>query len=91
MRQLFLNTGTGLYHKKLMICLSLHKIGIILDHKVASDIPLRETNTTKQALSFLGPKIWTKISYSIKNVKTTASFIHRLKREILSKLSRKTI
>ena len=54
---------------------------------MASYIPLRTTNLAKQALYFLGPKIWTKISHNIKNVKTTASFTHAQNREILSKLS----
>ena len=52
------------------------------------DIRLRKTNTEQQALSFLGPKILTKISHSTKNVKTTVSFAYALKREILNKLCR---
>ena len=35
--------------------------------------------------------IWTKISHSIKNVKSTASFSHTLKKETLNKLCRQTI
>ena len=50
------------------------------------DIPLRKTNTGEQALSFLETKIWTTISHSTKNVKTTVSFPHTLKRENLRKL-----
>ena len=48
----------------------------------------QETSTNKgqQALSFLSSKIWTKISYSTKNVKTTAS--HVLKKEIVGKSCR---
>ena len=51
-------------------------------------IPLRKTNTGQQAISFLGPKMWTKISRSSKNVKTTASLTLTLKGETLRKLSR---
>ena len=50
------------------------------------DIPLQKTNTGQRALSFLGPKIWTKISHSTNNVKTRASFTSNLKREFLSSL-----
>ena len=46
------------------------------------DIFLRETKTGLQCLSFLGPKIWTKICHSTKNVKTTISFTNALKREM---------
>ena len=41
---------------------------------------LRKTNTRKQALSPLGPKIWTKIGHNYKIVKTTAS-LHMFLRE----------
>ena len=41
---------------------------------MALNIPLRKTNTRQQALSFHGPKIWTKIGHNMKNIKTTASF-----------------
>ena len=34
------------------------------------DIPLRKTSARQKSLSFLGPKIWSKINPSIKNVKT---------------------
>ena len=47
-------------------------------------IPLRKINTGQQVVSFLGPKIWTKVSQSTKNAKTAASFTHALKREILN-------
>ena len=50
------------------------------------DQPLRKRNTGQQALSFLGRKLWIKISHSTKNVKTMASFTHALKREILGNL-----
>ena len=51
--------------------------------QMALDVPLRETNTGQQALSFL--VIWTKISHSARIVTTTACFTHTLKREILNK------
>ena len=51
-------------------------------------MPPRKTNTWKQAV--FGPKIWTKISHSTKNVNAIASFKHTIKREILSKLCRQT-
>ena len=44
------------------------------------DIPLRKAITRQQAFSFLGPKIWTKISHSTENLKTMASFTYTLKR-----------
>ena len=70
-----------------MICLTLHAIGIKLDHKQHWIYP-QKTNTGQQVLYFSGPKIWTKISRSTKNVKTTASFNYVLKREILNQLCR---
>ena len=61
-----LNIRTGLYRTIIisMICLCpLHnryntKLQMVLD------TPLRKTNTGTLALSFLGPKTWTKIGYS---------------------------
>ena len=60
---------------------------LITISQMALDIA-QETSTNKgqQALSFLSSKIWTKISYSTKNVKTTAS--HVLKKEIVGKSCR---
>ena len=52
------------------------------------DKPLQKTNTKQQALSSLGPKIWTETIYSTKNEKTVASFTHAMKGQILSKLFR---
>ena len=46
------------------------------------DIPLRKTNTGQKSLSFLGPKIWSKIGPSIKNVRAS-SFMHAIKKNIL--------
>ena len=51
--------------------------------QMALDIPLRKTNTEQEALSLF----WTE-NYNIENVKTMASFIRAVKREILSKLFR---
>ena len=45
------------------------------------DIPLRETNTGQKSLSFLEPKIWSKIDPSIKNVRTSSSFMHAIKKK----------
>ena len=55
--------------------------------QTALDIP-QKTNTGQQVLYFSRRKIWTKISHSTKNVKTTASFNYVLKREILNQLCR---
>ena len=37
-------------------------------------------------MSLLGPKIWNKLSSNIKTAAITASFTHRLKKDILDKL-----
>ena len=54
--------------------------------QMALDIPLCRTNKGQKSMSFLGPKIWNKVSSNIKTAATTSSFTHRLKKEILSKL-----
>ena len=51
--------------------------------QMALDIPLRKTNSGQKSLSFLGPKIWSKIGPSIKNVRTSPSFMHSIKKNIL--------
>ena len=51
--------------------------------QMALDIPLRKTNTGQKSLSFLGPKIWSKIGPSIQNVRTSSSFMHAIKKNIL--------
>ena len=51
--------------------------------QVALDIPLRKTNTGQKSLSFLGPKIWFKIGPSIESVRTSSSFMHAVKKNIL--------
>ena len=45
-------------------------------------LPKKKQKTGQQALPFLGPKIWTKIRRSTKNVKTTASLTHIMESEI---------
>ena len=49
------------------------------------DMPFRKTNTGQQTLSFLRPKIWTKISHITKKVEKTASLTGVLKIEVLNK------
>ena len=51
--------------------------------QMALDIPLQKTNTGQKSLSFLGPKIWSKIDPGIKNVRTSSSFIYAIKKNIL--------
>ena len=50
--------------------------------QMALDIPLQKTITGQKCLSFLGTKIWSKIGPSIKNVRTSSSFIHPIKKNI---------
>ena len=52
---------------------------------MALDIPLCRTNKGQKSMSFLGPKIWNKVSSNIKTAETKSSFKHCLKKEILSK------
>ena len=65
-----------------MKCLSLHSADIA-QNQMPLDKPLQKTNTGKKSLSFLEPKIWSKISHSIKNVRTLSSFMHAIKKNIL--------
>ena len=51
--------------------------------QMALDIPLRKANTGQKSLSFLGPKIWSKIRPSIKNVRASFYFMHAIKKNIL--------
>ena len=51
--------------------------------QMALDTPLRKKNTGEKSLSFLGLKIWSKIGLSIKNVRTSSSFMHAIKKNIL--------
>ena len=48
--------------------------------QMALDISLQKTNTGQKSLSFLGPKIWSKISPGIKNVRTLSCFMHAVKK-----------
>ena len=50
---------------------------------MALDMPLRKTNAGQKSLSFLGPKIWFQIDSSIKNIRTSCSFMHAIKKNIL--------
>ena len=50
---------------------------------MALDIPLWKTNTELKSLSFLEPKIWSKIGPSIKTVRTSPSFMHAIQENIL--------
>ena len=50
---------------------------------MALDIPLRKINTGQKSLSFLGLKIWFKISPSIQNARTSPSFMHAIKKNNL--------
>ena len=54
--------------------------------KMALDIALCRKIKGQKSMAFFGPKIWNKISSNIKTVATTSSFMHCLKKEILSKL-----
>ena len=59
--------------------------------QMALDIPLCRTNKGQKSMSFLGLKIWNKVSSNIKTAATTSSFMHCLKKEILSKLQESAI
>ena len=54
--------------------------------QIAVDIPTSRTNKGQRSMSFLGPKIWNKLSLTIKTATTTASVMHGLKKESLEKL-----
>ena len=56
--------------------------------QIALSILLRRINTGQKSLSFLGPKILSKIGPSIKNVKTLPSFMHAFEKNILHHLQR---
>ena len=51
--------------------------------QMALDIPLQKTNTEQKRLSFFGPKIWSEIDPSMKNVRTSSSFMYVIKKNIL--------
>ena len=62
---------------KLSICRSS------ITSQMALDVPLQKTNTQQKRLSFLGPKIWSEIDPSMKNVRTSSSFMYAIKKNIL--------
>ena len=53
--------------------------------QIAFVIPLQKTNTAEEAVFFLGLKIWTRISHSIKTIKITIvyddAFLHTYSEE----------
>ena len=51
--------------------------------QVALDTPLLKTNTGQKSLAFLGTKSCSKIDPSINNIKTSFSFMHTHKKNIL--------
>ena len=59
--------------------------------QMALDVPLWKTNIGQKSLSFLGPKIWSRINPSIKNVKTSSPFMYALKKNILLHLQTQLI
>ena len=56
--------------------------------QMALDIPLLKTALGQKNISFLGLKIWSKISNNLKVVKTTNFFTHGLKKQILDNMIR---
>ena len=54
--------------------------------QMALDIPLCTTVKGQKNMSFLGAKIWNKLSSRIKTAATRAFCMHSLKKEILWKL-----
>ena len=59
--------------------------------QIALDTSLCRTIKGQKGMSFIGSKIWNKVSSNIKTVATTSSFTHRLKKEVLSKLQEEAI
>ena len=53
---------------------------------MALDIPHCRTVKRQKSISFLGLMIWNNLRSNIKTAATTASFTHRMKKEILTKL-----
>ena len=66
-----------------MKCLSLHSEGVAQDHRWHWPYLCGKQIQGKKNLSFLVPKIWSKIGPSIKNVTTSFSFMHAIKKNIL--------
>ena len=53
---------------------------------MALDIPLCRTTEQQKGMSFLGAKIWNKLSSDKKRAATAVSFMHHLKKDFLSKV-----
>ena len=53
---------------------------------MALDIPLCRTIEGQKSMSFLGAKIWNKLSLNKKRAATTVSFMHHFKKDFLSKV-----
>ena len=60
--------------------LSFHSADIEQDHRWHWTYLYGKQIQGKKSLSFLGPKIWSKIDPSIKNVRTSSSFMHAIKK-----------
>ena len=71
-----------LYQVILMKCLSLHSADIAQNHRWHWTYLCGKQILGQKGLSFLGPKIWSKISPGVKNVRTS-SFMHAIKKDIL--------
>ena len=65
-----------------MKCLTLLSADIAQDHRWHWTY-LCEKQIQDKKLSFLGTKAWSKIDPSIKNVRTSSSFMHAIKENIL--------
>ena len=50
------------------------------------DIYLRKAVLGQKSISFIGPKLWSKINNDLKTVLATNSFTHALKKEMLINL-----
>ena len=71
-----------LFQDVLMKCLSLRSVDIAQDHRWHWTY-LCEKQIQDKKLSFLGTKAWSKIDPSIKNVRTSSSFMHAIKENSL--------
>ena len=71
----FLRTGMELYQDIFMKCFSLHCAGMVQDHRRHWTYLCGKKNTGHKSISFLGPKIWSKIGPSIKNVRISFSLL----------------
>ena len=70
-----------------MKCLSLPSADVALDHIVLGHSSAENKYRAKK-LILLRAKIWSKIDPIIKNVRTSSSFMHALKKNILLHLQR---